>query len=521
MNKRQRILSMLLLSVLLFSSCSNKTDTTESVNLKDEYSEVVYEAKAEKTNKNETVYVNLSSSGEVQKINVSEWIYTDNNEVYVDDISFLDNIKNIKSEASPEINGSKLRWHMQENDLYYTGTTDKPLPVTFDIEYYLDGELISPEELAGKNGEVIIRIKINNNAAESVVIDGKEYSVKLPALAVGGMILHEKVFDKVECENAQIFSDGSKHLIAFAAIPGMSESLGLKTENNNPLIGMLAENEIEVKANVNGFTIDNMYFAVIPFASLNSEMSLPESVNDAGSVISSLIGIRNAFEKIDPDKLIYSLISDEEKVSSIIDALNSASELYEDNKNLIELAARYSTPENSEKLQKVLEILNDPDVKLMLSVISDPEVQSFITGLPVVLENFGDLAPLAEEIQKDLQRPEVQKELSALPGTVDRLSEIMKTVSQNEKEIDALLSALDTENLKTFEALLQNIDTESLESFENEYGDIIEDPDLFTALTEEWLSFGAEYGLYGGNAEDMSVSLMFIYKTSSVSNTLS
>ncbi len=519
-NKRY-FLFLMLLPLFLFCSCNNKNDSVESIISEEDYSAAIYETKAEKASKNETVYINLSSSGAVEKINVSEWIYTDKNGVYVDDVSILDNIKNIKSNIMPEQSGNNLRWNMPENDLYYTGTTDRALPVSFDIEYYLDGVLIPPEELAGKSGEVIIKININNNTEKKVKIGDKEYTVKLPVIAVGGMILHEKFFSDVECENAQIFSDGSKHLLAFATVPGMSESLGIKPKKTDDLISAFTENEITVKTNAEGFLIDNMYFAVIPVASLISGPALPETVNEVGDIISLLIGMRDVFEKTDPDKLIYSLISDEEKVRSIIDAVNKASELYEENKNLIELAGKYSTPENSEKLRNILEFLNEPDVKAMLSVISDPEVQSFITGLPIILENFGDLAPLVEEIQKDLQRSEVQKELSALPETVEKLSDIMNTISQNEKEIDALMSALEGDSLKTIEALIQNIDTDSLESFENKYGDIIQDSDLFSALTEAWLLFGEEYGLYGGNSKDMNVSMMFIYKTSSVKYSIS
>ncbi len=44
----------------------------------------------------------------------------------------------------------KLTWQADGSDIYYQGTTDKELPVTVKLTYYLDGKEISPEDLAVK-----------------------------------------------------------------------------------------------------------------------------------------------------------------------------------------------------------------------------------------------------------------------------------------------------------------------------------------------------------------------------------
>lgn len=513
--------AFLLLSMFVLSSCGNNSEISDEAQPQTEYAQPVYTEKAGNIIKTETVYVNLDSSGNIQKINVSDWIHTDRSGVYVDDVSSLENIVNIKSEIQPDLTADTLRWHMETTDLYYSGTTDKTPPVTFSVEYFLNGSKIQPEQLAGQSGEVKINIKITNGAVKKVAVDGREYTVSLPVIAVGGMILPEAVFSDVDIKNAQSFSDGTKQLVAFVSMPGFDESLGFSENEIGGFADMITADEITVTAHAENFSLENIYFAVLPVASLNFDMAMPEAVNDVKSAVSALKSFQNALNELDPDKIIYSLLTDEAKVSSLLGAVNDASELYENNRNLLELAGKYSTPENAETVRILIETLNSPEVKEMMSVIADPEVQDFITGLPIIMETFGDVTPLLEEIQKDLARPEVQSELSNLPETVKKLTDIAKVISENEKEIDAVLSALDGSGGQSLETLLEGINPDDFDFSDDKYGDIAENSDLLVALAEEWLKFGSEYRLFTDAAEEMSVSLMFIYKTPVIKHTVS
>ncbi|MBQ2972976.1 MAG: hypothetical protein IJE19_01350 [Clostridia bacterium] len=510
--KIKKIISIILFELLLFSSCSSNQNI-DLPQQNNEYSQPIFNEKAENVIKTETVYVNLGSSGNLKKITVTDWLHAEKSGVYIDDVSVLDNIKNIKGNSLPQRENGILRWHMDENDLYYTGTTNKTPPVLFSVEYFLNGNAIDPEELAGKSGDVVLRIKIRNNLFKEIFINGERYTVSLPTVAAGGIILPGDIFTDVEVRNAQSFNDGSKQLVAFATLPGINESLGFNSNSTDGFTDMLTAEEIVLKAKAENFSLENIYFAVLPLASLNFDLAMPESVDDVGAAISAIKAFRDSVQKLDPDRIIYSLISDEKKMSTLLGAVNDASVLYDENRNLIELAGKYSTPENIAVIQRLIEVLNTPEVKAMLEVISDPEVQSFITGLPIIMDNFGDIEPLLSELQKDLSRPEVQAELSDLTQTVEKLSEITKVISENEREIDAIFSALDGNGGQSLEALLESINPEDFELLEDKYSNVVEDSETIAALAEEWLKFGSEYGLFSGKAEDMSVSLMFIYKT--------
>ncbi len=505
-----------MLPLLIFSSCSE--NSKKSVHAINDSQQNLYTEKADNVMKTETVYISLNSSGSLKKITVSDWIHTDKAAVYVDDISILENIRNVKGISLPQNIGGKLRWHMDEQDLYYSGTTTKTPPVLFDVEYYLDGKKMTPDGISGESGEVTIIIKIRNNLMKEVTINGKKYTVTLPAAVLGGMILPDNIFTDITTENAQNFNDGAKQLVGFATVPGLNESFGIPSDN---MLQSFVSDEIIIKAYADKFSLENMYFAVIPFATLNYDMLMPESLGDAGTAIAAVKAFRDALQKLDPDRIIYSLISDEAKMNSLLGAVNDASSLYQNNKNLVQLANKYSTPENIAALKKLIEILNKPEVKAMLEVISDPEVLSFISGLPAIMDNFGDIEPLLTELQKDLSRSEVQKELSDLPQTMETLSHVTNVFSQNKREIDAVFKALDGGGGQSLESILEEFDAEEIEDLENKYGDVIEDSDLLVALAEEWLKFGGEYGLFSGKEENMSHSLMFIYKTDSIRPALS
>ena len=505
-----------MIPLLIFSSCA--VNNEENVRTVNETVQNIYTEKAEKVMKTETVYVNLDASGKLKKVTVSDWLHTEKASVYVDDVSILDNIKNIKGLRTPQFNGGKLRWHMDEQDLYYSGTTNKTPPVLFDMEYYLDGVKMTSEQIAGKSGNISIRIKIRNTLLKEVTVNGKKYTVSLPAAVLGGMILPDNIFKDVTVINAQAFNDGSKQLVGFATVPGFNESLGLTSDE---MLQPFVSDEITVNAYAEKFTLENIYFAVVPFATLNYDMLMPGSLGDAGTAIAAVRAFRDAIQKLDPDRIIYSLISDEAKMNSLLGAVKDASVVYEDNKNLIGLAGKYSTPENIAAMKRLIEVLNTPEVKAVLEVISDPEILNFITGLPVIKDNFGDIEPLLTELQKDLSRPEVQRELENLPHTMSTLSQITTVLSQNKKEIDAVFGALDGSGGESLESILEGINTQEMENLEDKYSDVIDDSDLLVALAEEWLRFGGEYGLFSGKTDDLSYSLMFIYKTDSIRPLLS
>lgn len=517
--KAKRIIALLLAAMMLLcTACSGKSDDTTTTNDgQDEYIQPSYDTAAGSVTKTETVYVNLKANGDVSKVSVSDWLHTDKNEVYVDDMSDLENITNVKSKVTPVTDGEKLRWNMPDTDLYYSGTTDRELPISVQLKYYLDGKEIKPEDLAGKSGEVKIDIKMINNASKDGFVNGKKHKVYLPMLVVGGMVLPEGTFSGVTVKNGQSIGDGSKEIVVFTGMPGFSESLGFSEKDLGDLGGLVIGSEASVTATVENFSLGNLYFAALPIASLNLDIAAPETVDDLKSTLAALKTFQNALNKIDPDKLLYSMITDKDKVTTLMNTLTKTIEVYKKNQNLVKMLGKYATPENAEAIKTLLESLNDPDVQNALKILADPTVQKLFNKLPGIMEGFEAVSPLLNEMQADLAKPEVKAELDNLPETMKTLSEISDTLNANSKEINAIVALLSDDGTDMMNTLLESIDLDDFKGLGDKYGDLVSDGDVLVALAQEWLNYGKDYGLFTKSAEGMKTSLAFILTTESIS----
>lgn len=517
--KAKRIIALLLAAMMLLcTACSGKGDDTTTTNDgQDEYIQPSYDTAAGSVTKTETVYVNLKANGDVSKVSVSDWLHTDKNEVYVDDMSDLENITNVKSKVIPVTDGEKLRWNMPDTDLYYSGTTDRELPISVQLKYFLDGKEIKPEDLAGKSGEVKIDVKMINNASKDGFVNGKKHKVYLPMLVVGGMILPEGTFSGVTVKNGQAIGDGSKEIVVFTGMPGFSESLGFSEKDLGDLGGLVIGSEASVTATVENFSLGNLYFAALPIASLNLDIAAPETVDDLKSTLAALKTFQNALNKIDPDKLLYSMITDKDKVTTLMNTLTKTIEVYKKNQNLVKMLGKYATPENAEAIKTLLESLNDPDVQNALKILADPTVQKLFNKLPGIMEGFEAVSPLLNEMQADLAKPEVKAELDNLPETMKTLSEISDTLNANSKEINAIVALLSDDGTDMVNTLLESIDLDDFKGLGDKYGDLVSDGDVLVALAQEWLNYGKDYGLFTKSAEGMKTSLAFILTTESIS----
>lgn len=517
--KAKRIIALLLAAMMLLcTACSGKGDDTTTTNDgQDEYIQPSYDTAAGSVTKTETVYVNLKANGDVSKVSVSDWLHTDKNEVYVDDMSDLENITNVKSKVTPVTDGEKLRWNMPDTDLYYSGTTDRELPISVQLKYYLDGKEIKPEDLAGKSGEVKIDIKMINNASKDGFVNGKKHKVYLPMLVVGGMVLPEGTFSGVTVKNGQSIGDGSKEIVVFTGMPGFSESLGFSEKDLGDLGGLVIGSEASVTSTVENFSLGNLYFAALPIASLNLDIAAPETVDDLKSTLAALKTFQNALNKIDPDKLLYSMITDKDKVTTLMNTLTKTIEVYKKNQNLVKMLGKYATPENAEAIKTLLESLNDPDVQNALKILADPTVQKLFNKLPGIMEGFEAVSPLLNEMQADLAKPEVKAELDNLPETMKTLSEISDTLNANSKEINAIVALLSDDGTDMVNTLLESIDLDDFKGLGDKYGSLVSDGDVLVALAQEWLNYGKDYGLFTKSAEGMKTSLSFILTTESIS----
>lgn len=194
--------------------------------------------------KEETVYVISDSKGNAQQTIVSDHLINNDDKDVLEDASTLKDIENVKGDETFTQDGNKLTWQADGNDIYYQGTSTGETPVTQKITYYLDGEEIEPEDLAGKSGKVTMRFDYTNNE--------KVGDVYVPFAAISGMILDDS-FTDVQVTNGKVMSDGNTNIVVGYALPGLKDSLELK---EGDLDDVDIPDYFEVSADVENFSLD-------------------------------------------------------------------------------------------------------------------------------------------------------------------------------------------------------------------------------------------------------------------------
>lgn len=207
----------------------------------------------EDAGKEETVYVVAKADGSADSIIVSEWLKNEDGKATLQDASDLKDIENVKGDETFTQKGDNLTWQADGKDIYYQGTTDKELPVTQKITYFLDGKEMSPEEIAGESGKVTIRFDYTNHMKMTEIVEGEEYEVYVPFTVMTGMILPED-YSNVEITNGKVISDGNRKVAIGMAMPGLKDSLDIEDEDLDDEIEI--PEYVEISAEVEDFSLE-------------------------------------------------------------------------------------------------------------------------------------------------------------------------------------------------------------------------------------------------------------------------
>lgn len=182
--------------------------------------------------KEETVYVIANADGSPEKLIVSDWLKNAMGSEVIEDVTELKNIVNVKGDESFKQKENSLGvWDAAGNDIYYQGNIQKELPVDMKVTYHLNGKEISPDELAGQSGKVMIRFDYTNRQKESVMVGEKEEELYVPFVLLTSMVLDNESFRNVEVSNGKIINDGERTIVMGYAMPGLKDNLDIGSED--------------------------------------------------------------------------------------------------------------------------------------------------------------------------------------------------------------------------------------------------------------------------------------------------
>ncbi|MBW4828038.1 MAG: hypothetical protein KZY61_02065 [Clostridiaceae bacterium] len=243
-----------------------------------------------KVSKEETVYVNLDEKGVPMEKTSSIWLHSDTSLGKVKDESILKEIKNVKGEEEPKIDGDKIIWETDEKDIFYQGKSNKDLPIDVEVKYYLNDKEVDPKDIAGKSGRIKINLEVKNKDSHVISMkNGKQKTLYTPFVTVAVMNMPLDKFKNVNINSGKLVSDGNNQVITYVALPGVKESLNInKGDIDIP-------DSLEVKADVTDFEMSPI---VITTTSEIPEIDDISGTEDLDELIDGIEKIKEASEKL-------------------------------------------------------------------------------------------------------------------------------------------------------------------------------------------------------------------------------
>ena len=210
--------------------------------------------------KNETVYAVMNGDGSLKSTTVSEHLYNAAGLSGVTDKSTLTNIQNTESSAQFTQNGEELVWDTDDTDVYYKGTTDKPLPMDVKVTYALDGQEAALEDLIGKSGHLTVTVSLTNNETDTLELNGTSRTIVTPLVSAVGVILGNEATN-VTAAHGVVESAAKSNVAAFVTLPGVREALsGLLPDEVDSLEDYL-QDTVTVEADVTELTCPQIMVA--------------------------------------------------------------------------------------------------------------------------------------------------------------------------------------------------------------------------------------------------------------------
>ena len=446
----------------------------------------------DKLYKEETVYVNADAAGNTDEITVSNWLKNSGDvSGKLTDKSTLNDIKNVKGDEKYTADGDKITWNTDGKDIYYQGTTDKELPVSVKLTYYLDGKEIQPNKLKGKSGHLKIKVNYENKSKKNVEVNGKTESMYTAFVMMTGMILPNDNFTNVTIDNGKVISDGNRSIVVGFGMPGLKESLNLDDIKDTD--DLTIPESLEVEADVTDFEMSSTF--TVGLSNLTDDLDL-DKITDVDSLQDALDELDDAALKLvsgsdalaDGSKTLSSGVDSYTKGA---DTLNAAIQKYLSKDG----ALSGSVTEYVNGVNKVVKGVNDyakgtttlangvtsyvgGEKKLakgakQLTTLSDglTKIQGAIDKMKASTDGKGEakedlkvastqLAAGTKELKEALGSKEVQTLLTQVDGMV-------KTGNEMIKETEELQTAMNT----GIAAPVQQIGTD-LESLQKELGTI-------------------------------------------------
>ena len=382
--------------------------------------------------KDESVYVKADASGKPTEKTVEVVLKKIEGSDPIEDRSNLREIKNTEgNEEYTEAGEGRYLWQNNGEDIHYKGKSDEALPVNVRITYYLEGQEVSAEEIAGKSGKVKIRFDYEN-------------STDVPFMVLSAAMLPADVFSDVEVTNGKLMDLGNQKAVIGFAFPGLMDTL--KLVDYEPTEEIELPEYVEIEARAEEFALD--FTASVVSTGLFEELEdkdledldkLPEDMDELTDASSE---IRDAAQELADGGSEFG-----DYLSQYFDGLSQLSEGTDSlDRGLTLLSQNISKiSEGSKSLQGGLEQIDQSLAKVDLSALSSSESSEAAAAARAALESLGqNSAALKEKLG------EIGTELEAVQSFAENVSTYIGQVQALQQAVKEMpepdLAAADQNN---------------------------------------------------------------------------
>ncbi len=390
---------------------------------------------AKKYNKEETVYVISDANGNPNKVIVSDWIKNTEGAKKIKDISNLKDVETVKGDNSYTINEkNSYEWDANGSDIYYKGTGTAELPVGVNIVYMLDGKETSPKELAGKSGKLKMKITYTNRKYEEKTVNAKKEKIYVPFVMLTGMMLDNEKFSNVAVSNGKVINDGSHTYVAGFALPGMQDTLKLKSDELD------IPSTVEITADVKDFELATTL--TVATNDMFNDFDTTKLDKKAKDLNKQLNELSDATEKLlDGTSQLYTGLSTLlDKSGELIDGIDK---LYSGAKQI--KSGTESLSNGTDTLSAGASKLNSGVGELSGGAGTlDDGAYSLKNGAAQVDSGAGSLAGGASKLDSGVA--ELQGYIASLSGGLNKISSNSSSLKAGAKQVfNTLLSTADTQ----------------------------------------------------------------------------
>ena len=221
-------------------------------------------AATKSSEKEEVIYANLTSSGDIEKIYAVN-IFEDKDIV---DYGVYETVNNMNTMDKINYSNGKITIQNSEDKLYYQGIMKQntEMPWTIKVRYKLDGVEYAPSELAGKSGklEISISIKENKNCKKNFF---ENYALQTIVQ------LDTNLCENIKSDEATMANVGGLKQLTYTILPGNEKDIKITSDVTDFEMSEIQVNGINLNLGLDKDSIDT--------SSLTGELDkLKDAVND-------------------------------------------------------------------------------------------------------------------------------------------------------------------------------------------------------------------------------------------------